>query len=341
MAKRYHISRETGRPNICRAQTPQSCTVEPAFNENETPHFSNKIDAQLYIENKLEEENDLIPTKNKQVAQETEKTRNKKDLAEIENAWLSVQKSDEQENNYYFDSPIENINLFFSEKLPDFALVKTIEKIDYINEHLIKKGNNYYRVSSHGGEYSNYSILSYEALNKKFKSQWVTNVDNVSKINDSNIFNSLKELSDEYKNAISFTKEDDGTDTIAFNEYESDVVLEREDGSKIYGFKVPSEGDSSILDTPFPVQVDLELYENDERQNGREMDKGYALYDTRNHKGFVLTYRDSSESGGGDYFFESHNGSIETSKTDPGLQKIYKIQGNGKTLNSEYFEAKN
>jgi len=336
MTKKYHISKETGRPNICRAKTPQTCTAEPAFHEQQPPHFENKTIAQQYIEEKLQENNSvLVSNKKNNETKHNQKEVIQKGLKEIAEAWQKAQNNHTTES-YVFDGPIEDMDTFLSEELPDFKKVRTIEKIDYINEHLCEKDNQYYQIVSHGGEYSSYTILSYESLLKKTKPQLLTNAVNVDKIEDEELFSSVKELSQEY-DVIDFAQQTDGSESMSFSESQSDVVLEREDGTKLYGFNIVSEGDSSLVDVPSPVKIDIELYENDERQNGRMMDKGYALYDTRLQRGFVATYRDSSESGGGDYRFEIHNGSIKKSKKDPGYQSIYAIHGTGEFSNSEYF----
>lgn len=56
MKTRYHINPETMRPNICRAEEPESC---PYFNEETgtpAPHFNSKPEAREYVERVMEKE---------------------------------------------------------------------------------------------------------------------------------------------------------------------------------------------------------------------------------------------------------------------------------------------
>ena len=48
MCANYHINRKTNRPNICKAQSVDSCPLR----ENSS-HFANKEEAKVYVENKL------------------------------------------------------------------------------------------------------------------------------------------------------------------------------------------------------------------------------------------------------------------------------------------------
>lgn len=108
MSVKYHISPESGRPNICRAQSIDSC---PLKGEEGQPakHFDNKDDAKAYAEGKLTEEHGETKTvsRKKQVLSR-DKT---KDYAKFSEVQLAVEinqlelKTDQfyKENNKHND----------------------------------------------------------------------------------------------------------------------------------------------------------------------------------------------------------------------------------------------
>lgn len=53
---RYHVNPETGRPNLCRAQTPEACLYYNSETGVEAPHFESKEEARSYAEGEMNKE---------------------------------------------------------------------------------------------------------------------------------------------------------------------------------------------------------------------------------------------------------------------------------------------
>ena len=71
MCANYHINPETNRPNICKAQSVDSCPLR----EN-SPHFTDKNDAKEYVEDKLSKSTSLYASKNKKTSVSNESSVN-------------------------------------------------------------------------------------------------------------------------------------------------------------------------------------------------------------------------------------------------------------------------
>lgn len=71
MCANYHINPKTNRPNICKAQSVDSCPLR----EN-SPHFANKEEAKVYVENKLSKRNSIFSSRNKKTSVNIESTEN-------------------------------------------------------------------------------------------------------------------------------------------------------------------------------------------------------------------------------------------------------------------------
>lgn len=56
MAVNYHINIKTGRPNQCKASSPEKCPYFDKETNTPAPHFDNKPDARKYIEKELNKE---------------------------------------------------------------------------------------------------------------------------------------------------------------------------------------------------------------------------------------------------------------------------------------------
>lgn len=56
MSIKYHVNPETGRPNICRAKTPESCLYYDSKTSTEAPHFDTKEAARTHAEKELDKE---------------------------------------------------------------------------------------------------------------------------------------------------------------------------------------------------------------------------------------------------------------------------------------------
>lgn len=324
MAKRYHISKKTGRPNICKAQTPESCRAEPVFGENK--HFDSKEAAQKYMEEKFSQTYQTISTERKS-NQKSKTLENNRLVKEFSDKFTSSP-YDYGDNSTSFDDPYD----FLNKNLPGFSIEKEISQIDYRNEFLLKKDEDYYVVHMYGGDWMSYSLSSVKKVKKQTSPQLETNIESQDSITDEDVMNSIKELQNADKLSKPFKNKNSKVNYLYLSGDPEEYV--RDDGSKIYSFSIDAEGDTSLYDVPDPVKVDIELSENDERQNARMMEAGYVIYDTRTQKGAVFVHQSGSEDGG-EYRFNQSDNSI--SKLDSYEQNIYLIEGTGQTVESEYY----
>lgn len=345
--KRYHISSKTGLPNICRAKTPETCRAEPAFNEDDTPHFTDKASAHKYIEKQLEKDHNVLRgEKVKDLSQKEIAKRNDEDFQELNDFLTNTMVPAEGESIYSFSSGVEDVPEFLNKHFPDFKVSSIVEKIDYNNEYLLEKNDNYYILTTHGGEYSNHTMLTFDKVEKVKVDQIDTVAQLVrkkDKVSDKEIVEVFEEFTKEYKILERIEhplSEKPHLSSVYINSGMD--VLERSDGTKVYGFSVEAEGDSSLFYHSDPVHTGIGLYENDERQNGRMNDVGFVLYDTRSEKGLMMIYRDGSEGGEGAYSFEydTKNRTFQYASDENHYQNIYILNGTGKTVEAAYYKIK-
>lgn len=324
MPKRYHISKKTGRPNICKAKTPDSCRAEPVFGENK--HFENKEDAQKYMEEKFSQTYETVNTESRQKSKSQTSENNR--LVDEFRDKFSSSPYDYDDSSVSFSDPYE----FLKKNLPGFTVEKEISQIDYRNEFLLKKDNNYYAAQMYGGDWMDYSLSSINRVRRETAPQLETQIESRNSITDEDVMNSIRELQNADKLHKPFKAKNSNVNSLSFWSNSEEYV--RDDGSKIYSFNLDAEGDTLLSDLPKPVKVDIELSENNERQNARMMESGYVIYDTRTQKGAVFVHQSGSEESGEYRFKQTKN---EISKMDKFEQNIYFIEGTGKTVENEYF----
>lgn len=314
MTQRYHISKDTGRPNICKAKTPESCRLSPAFGEDATPHFESKEEARDYVEVKLSESYSPVSSTNKS------RKANENAIDEAIRESVGEYRSNED---------------FVNEKLPGFKLTQTIEQIDYRNESLLEKDGQHFILNTYGGDWLDYEPLSHSSVKKATASQLATTTTPVKNIESSEIASAIDEIlahSKDTKKTSAFFL--DGKGRLAV--YSSSAIKElvRDDGSKILTFSVSPEGDSSLLDKPTPVEVAVDLYENEERQNARVMETATVIYDTRVQKGIVFVKQLSSEG-----YHEDSSFTLKDSKfTSKGSGRLLSLTGDGSIKKAEFWK---
>ena len=347
---RYHISKETGRPSICRAKSSETCRAVPMFNESVVPHFDNKFDAQKYIEEQLSKDDVLMSLKIEEAAQRREAEKRKeaiekslkrfqqlKDKYGYSYAMDPFSFEDEDEGN----KKIESVSDFVHEELSDYDEVQTVEQTNYRAETVVHKDGLFYVISFYGGyEIDGFSLLGAVPAEKVFRNQIGAEAVLVEDIKDEHSLSMIDEFTSTFDQLEVFEPySDDGDKSYKLlgpiSQDTWGVVLEREDGSKIHGFNVSSQQSDSVLDLPYPVQFDEEMEADDDNEM---MEKGYILFDTRNGKGFALIYRDASEDGG-DPYFEWHKDRIVKAKKNNHFQRIYMLSASKEEITKEYFKV--
>lgn len=125
MSVKYHISPESGRPNICRAQSIDSC---PLKGEEGQPakHFDNKDEAKAYVEGKLTEEHGETKTvSRKRKVLSRDKTKDYANLSEVQLA-KEINQLELKTDMFY------NNNNKYSNDLNSIAVARELaESLDY------------------------------------------------------------------------------------------------------------------------------------------------------------------------------------------------------------------
>lgn len=345
---RYHISKETGRPSICRAKSPDTCRAVPMFNESVVPHFENKLDAQKYIEEQLSKD-EVLKSLRSETAAQKKADEERKEAIEA-SLKLFAQLKEDYGYSYARDpfsdeteeakKKIVDISAFIHEELSDYDEVQTVERTNYHTETVVQKDGLFYVISFYGGyQTGGFSFLEAIPADKVFRNQIGVESALVEEINDEHSLSMIEEFTDTFDQISLLDPYDDEDKSYKLwcpiSQDTWGVVLERDDGSKIYGFNVSSQKSDSILDLPCPVQFDEEMEADDD---DNMMEKGYILFDTRNGKGFALIYREASEDGG-DPYFEWHKDRIVKARENSQFQRIYTLKATGEEITKEYFKV--
>lgn len=85
MSVKYHVNPKTGRPNLCRAKTPESCDYYDGNTNTEAPHFDSKEQARAYVEQELSKELGNTTTLTKNNNDKNKKIGEVKTIVETEN----------------------------------------------------------------------------------------------------------------------------------------------------------------------------------------------------------------------------------------------------------------
>lgn len=318
--KRYHISPKTGRPNICSAKTPEACKFSQEAGRT-VDHFDTKEEAQAHIEKVLSEQYAETSSQNKAV---------KRDLNTL------IRFLDESHDRTF--SSTERI----MNNIPDFKEVEMLEKIDYGNELLLEKDGNYYIMSVWGdnNQYFDYEVLGVEPVIKQKEKVLKTEQQYTEKIYDpeltKNLLSFSEKYSQKYRSFVSKTDEDSPYDyAIDFWGLDKEKNKNNKDSLKVY--HIEPKYNRSLLQKPLPIEYDVDMYENEEKQNAREFDDGYLIFDESLNKGFVFTFRSGSEDANGSEELYIKNGEIRIDENDP-YQRLFLIEGLGETVDKEYWK---
>lgn len=330
MAK-YHVNKETGRANICRA-TKKGCPLG-----SDTPHFERKEEANAHIEKTEKENNYAFNSVTKKPAKA------ESNLDKISNLTPMATSGFTED--------------FIAEKLPDFSVKDKIEKPDYDDVYLLEKDGEHFALNLRQNYWPQNQVILYGY--NKLEKRGVKQIETVAKEeydtkNYPEITNLFKELDNLRTN--DFETENYGNS----NDYDRYIIEEgilsprngarnfempRDDGSKVYGFHIEAPGDRHYTDIPHPVQVPVPFMENGQRANGRRMDQGYMIYDTRSKQGLLLKYTAASDG------YWSNDSLILTSRGvtpgkangnwESGSARMFVIVGSGKEREATYYHPVN
>lgn len=327
MAK-YHVNQNTQKPNLCRA------TKRPCPLGADTPHFESKEEAQAYVEAEAKKDNFTFSTLRKPPATTPNSAaaeRRRKALEE-------------------FHSLRESKSIYeMVSQLPNASILEEHSHVDYNNQVVVEREGDHYLLDTHEGTWSDFYYLSSTPVERATQKQIAAGisspVDSTEGYDEVNA--TLGELLDDYKNkrGDSLLWEEDGAmsldaSLVAGSPYGWSSSLggkTREDGSKIIIEALTPPADGDVLDKPLAVQVDLDLYENGQLQNARQMEQGVLVYDTRHNSGVVLCWMDGSESVLNDNEnFLWRDGALVA---DPKLyQSIRILEGDGSERDASYWK---
>lgn len=326
MAK-YHINRK-GDAALCRAKT--KCPLG-----DDSPHFESKQAAEDYIEQALKAKHYAFGTTSR---------------AANEFQGMLLMLSEEEEEGKYGDSKFGSVEAFVRDGLRDedrdnLRFLDQIDAPDYLTHVLIEKDGNYFTMSTTGGEYSVYEVLGVNQVRRETKEQIVATSIPVEDTSDhpevNAIFQELGKI--EPKPTQQYGLENIVTHDAIHVGASPDKTYQRTDGSKIVAFNIDSPGDRSFSDEPDPVLTDVDFDENGHRQNAREMDRGYCVYDTRSQVGVLFKQRTGSEGSSQSGSFEWNGSYIHPqenqSKYGPDVPgHIYVIEATGETHQAPFYK---
>lgn len=344
-AVKYHISKESGRPNICRAEI-QDCPVGGA-------HFGDKKEAKEYAEKTLKNEygetSSLKKTSTKkkkknttvkhpvnydqiiqtqQLFNDLAMSNNKKMVDEYAYEALVASPMDEAQAADFIDMKgdvynFSNDDMRIISELSQFKTKGRISQIDYMDDVLIEKdGQSYvasFAVDTWGWGDKN-EFLSIRPVQKIEKDQIATNIEPVDEIDDSEISQLAEKVLIKNHNKK--------------NSYDIYKDFDFKDDENIVYHEIYSEGDTTYTDAIPEVESDIYLYENDEKQNARVMEKGVLIFDKKLNKGFIKKYMTASE----DYFGDD-NVTIKNGKITG--NDLYFVKGIGTKKATGWTEVRN
>lgn len=239
-------------------------------------------------------------------------------------------------SDYFYDS----IN---KERLRE---VKEIAQIDYGIEKLYEKDGNYFLYRAYSGPYEDEEPLSFERVERSTIGVFgVKNVNLTNQVEDAEFVDVVKEFASQEKWLMGVDRDELDPEMYWYKEglpadenFDKTRVLERPDGSKVYGWDVNAEGDQTVFDAPQPVNLDLSLYENDEKQNARRYEQGFAIFDTRSGKGMVLVWLNGSEESEESRFKLDKKGTVISADTMES-QRLVTFEHDGTIAQNEFWRA--
>lgn len=308
---RYHYNAETGRANICKAE--KQCPLG-----DNTPHFDNKEDAKKHVEKTAKEQYYDFKTIKKT-------TQNDLDAL---NDLTSVK--------------VESAEYYLHKNLPEFKIVGKYEQIDYKSSYLVEKDGNHYILGIYEDTWNNTEEFNGAIQVKEEKVEQYKTTHKA--VNDTKDYPEINDMVEELNNKViyhdTYTWNNSSHPRYFVENNEVDElgqlkVYKRDDGTEVISFNMQAEGDRTFLDAPNPISSEVDLYENDERQNARSMQQAYGLYDTRTHKGIIVRYDTSSEGehGSSTLKYTKENGLTPAKPTgfESSKATLFIVEGTGET----------
>lgn len=305
---KYHISAKTGKANICRAT--KQCPLG-----EKTPHFSTKEEAQDHIEAELKKESYSFKTMSRSSEAVIDRIM---DIERDGGAW--------------------SVDSYLHEGLGDgYTVDRVIEGPDYLNQAHVEKDGAHFIVTVTGGEWSAYEVQNARRATLETKDQWKTKTALVETTKGNAAVNGLLREVAKYGASHNDGPIREGYISVGGSR---DITITRKDGSKIHCFNVEAAGDRRLTDEPYPVETNVEFTENGEKQNARQMDRGFVMFDERDGVGVLLKYRAASEMGdqSGEFAFSGRElGPARENRWYDNAGDIYVLSGKEKAT-AEYFK---
>lgn len=325
MSTKFHLT-PTGQARACSAKTPEACKYSQEAGEV-VEHYNTKEDAQAAYEKQQEKAGNGSGTLKKTA----KKARPRKSKEEIN--WQEIVKTDvimrqvlQNENTAKHaygiivsapqtaDQIVKFYNVSYDEaevlsELSQYNAQDRIQQVDYRNELLIERNGQHYVVNTYEDTWEDTISISYHTPVKKVEqSQIGTDYEFTDKIDDQDI----RKMVEHYY----YYDE-------AYKTYGQKYLWDKEENVIVHSIR--AEGDSSFTDELPPLKVNYSPYENDERQNGREMETATIFFDKKLNKGFMHTYMNAS-----DGYAESPELTINSKGEIRAAQgKLYSITGTG------------
>lgn len=326
MSTKFHLT-PTGQARQCSAKTPEACKYSQEAGEV-VEHYSTKEEAQTAYEQQQEKAGNGSGAL-KKTAKKNAQSKNSKD----EINWQEIVKTDvimrqvlqnENTSKYAYgiiesapqtaDQIVKFYDVSYDEaevlsELSQYNAKDRIQQVDYRNELLIERNGQHYVVSTYEDTWEETISISYHTPVKKVEqSQISTDYEFADKIDDQDI----RKMVEHYYRYDTSDKT-----------YNQKYSWDKEENVIVHS--ISAEGDSSFTDELPPLKVNYSPYENDERQNAREMESATIFFDKKLNKGFMHTYMNAS-----DGYAESPELTINTKgEVKAGQGQLYSITGTG------------
>ena len=303
---KYHVNPETGRPNICNPVKTGVCKYG-----EDAPHFSSKEEARENVEAVMANTYATAPSTSKLKAEIQ---------AEVNETFYA-----------HTASAYNSLDDFFGEAFPQAELLKVVEQVDYRNEVLFDHRGEKFIATFYGGDWARYEPLqvspAVEAKAEQVGARVGESLDSLDPRHEA----LMSEFTKQGVRLAHYT-EKFGYSFVGISDAQS---VTRPDGTRIHAFTLIPPGDSRLNDKPYPVQVDIELSENGERQNSRQMENGVVIFDERSQDGVAFIWQDGSESGG-EYRFLKREGVVKPNYSEG--QRIVALKGTGEKVEASYWK---
>lgn len=295
MSTKFHLT-PTGQARQCSAKTPEACKYSQEAG-TVVEHYSTKEDAQAAYEKQQEKSGNGMGTLKKTA----KKAQPKKSKEEIN--WQEIAKTDaimrqvlqnENTSKHAYgiiisapqtaDQIVKLYNVSYDEaevlsELSQYNAQDRIQQVDYHDELLIERNGQHYVVHTYEDTWDDTISISYHTPVKKVEQRQIgTDYGFADKIADQDVRKMVEH----------YYRYDE-----SYKTYRQKYSWDKEENVIVHS--IIAEGDSSFTDELPPLKVNYSLYENDERQNAREMESATVFFDKKLNKGFMHTYMSASD----------------------------------------------